>query len=297
MICVYSAGRTGKNVKIFYIINKRRQAMRIKITNLFIIGILIMSINAYAQEEKYQYKVRQMGDDILESAVPLAELKDTDKIKNDIDIMSTNQKIYGGIGISSNQCADIANPTRIAIIGSNDPQLREKIQIRYPHEVIPYETVVINPVIVNYGKEIYFPEDGEGCLSVQGKIRGKVQRYREIEVKYNDIHGQLIQKVVSGIEAHVFQHEIDHLNGITYLQKIFHDCTSEQNKTIKNLVEKEIGLDHRQADHINVFIKDNPITFDRRDKQVVFEEDIVRNDLKSTPTITLLGIKKALEKI
>lgn len=59
----------------------------------------------------------------------------------------------------------------------------------------------------------------EGCLSVPN-IRGKVERYTNIEVTYYNQKGEKIVKQVKGFTARDIQHECDHLEGITFLEKV-----------------------------------------------------------------------------
>jgi len=58
----------------------------------------------------------------------------------------------------------------------------------------------------------------EGCLSFP-MLGLKIERPETVEVEYQDYNGQVRTGVFSGLSAHVFQHEMDHLNGITYLSK------------------------------------------------------------------------------
>jgi peptide deformylase len=77
--------------------------------------------------------------------------------------------------------------------------------------------VFINPEITKYeGKKI---EDFEGCLSVKD-IYGKVLRSEKIRVKALDLEGQTIRLTAEGFLARVFQHEIDHTNGIVFIDHI-----------------------------------------------------------------------------
>jgi peptide deformylase len=78
----------------------------------------------------------------------------------------------------------------------------------------------INPQITKFeGKLI---EDYEGCLSVQD-IYGKVPRYEKVRVKALDENGQQIRATAEGFLARVFQHEIDHTNGIVFVDHIKDD--------------------------------------------------------------------------
>ena len=70
---------------------------------------------------------------------------------------------------------------------------------------------------MSHGSEIV--KDWEGCLSVPG-IRGLVPRYREIEVEYTTRTGQQERKILTDFVARIFQHELDHLNGILFIDHI-----------------------------------------------------------------------------
>jgi len=88
---------------------------------------------------------------------------------------------------------------------------------RYPHvEPVPH-TVLLNPEIIPMGSE---QEDGwEGCLSVPG-MRGLVPRFRRLRYRGLDLHGTPIDRTVEGFHARVVQHEVDHLDGVLYPQRI-----------------------------------------------------------------------------
>ncbi len=80
--------------------------------------------------------------------------------------------------------------------------------------------VFINPEIVKYTGEIV--EDFEGCLSVKD-IYGKVPRYSKVKVKAKDIQGNDVRVTAEGFLARVFQHEIDHTNGMLFVDRIKDD--------------------------------------------------------------------------
>ena len=75
------------------------------------------------------------------------------------------------------------------------------------------EEVFLNPLIV---ERKGFMEDEEGCLSFPGLYQ-KVRRAKTIKVQAYNLKGELIEKVVSDLEPRAWQHEIDHLNGILYI--------------------------------------------------------------------------------
>lgn len=96
--------------------------------------------------------------------------------------------------------------------------------------------MVINPKILSLGKRTkkYF----EGCLSTPD-IWGEVKRATQIKISYQDPNGKTLTKTLTGIPAWIFQHEIDHLNGI-----LFQDRVLEQ----KGKFYKFTGKDKTGAD-------------------------------------------------
>jgi peptide deformylase len=88
---------------------------------------------------------------------------------------------------------------------------------RYPQvSPVPY-TVLVNPNLTPLGEEI--EEGWEGCLSVPG-MRGLVPRFRKLRYTGFNQHGAPIDRTVEGFHARVVQHEVDHLDGILYPQRV-----------------------------------------------------------------------------
>jgi peptide deformylase len=80
--------------------------------------------------------------------------------------------------------------------------------------------VFINPTIAKYYGDV--EEDFEGCLSIKD-IYGKVPRYTKVKVDALNEEGQAFRITAEGFLARVFQHEIDHTNGIVYIDHIKND--------------------------------------------------------------------------
>ncbi len=78
-------------------------------------------------------------------------------------------------------------------------------------------TALINPKVVKFEGDIV--EDFEGCLSITG-IYGKVPRHEKVRVKALDIHGNEVRIKADGFLGRVLQHEIDHTNGIVFIDHI-----------------------------------------------------------------------------
>ena len=100
----------------------------------------------------------------------------------------------------------------------------------------PLKMILINPKILKkYGKEEYF---GEGCLSVP-EIYEDVLRPTIIDIEFEDIEGKK-QKLIelNGLLARVIQHEVDHLNGILFIDRLEPDKRSKIADQIDNLIKK-----------------------------------------------------------
>ncbi len=80
--------------------------------------------------------------------------------------------------------------------------------------------VFINPKIISYSNEMIAAEAGEGCLSVNREVEGHVKRHARVTVEGYDIDGNKIKVRAREDLALAFQHEIDHLNGILFYDRI-----------------------------------------------------------------------------
>jgi len=100
-------------------------------------------------------------------------------------------------------------------IGLAVPQIGELKRIIVIHLTSPQ--IFINPKIVKKSKETEIIE--EGCLSFPG-LWLKIRRAKEIEVEALNIKGEKIRIKTSGLPARIFQHEIDHLDGILLIDRL-----------------------------------------------------------------------------
>lgn len=88
---------------------------------------------------------------------------------------------------------------------------------RYPDQQNFPLTVVINPRIRRLSEET--TDSWEGCLSIPG-IRGRLKRYQHVELSGLDRYGEKLQMVLDGFPAIVAQHELDHLDGILFIDRM-----------------------------------------------------------------------------
>lgn len=79
------------------------------------------------------------------------------------------------------------------------------------------DRVYINPVIIRASKKTIL-KSGEGCLSVRW-LYGKVVRHTNVTIEYYDQNRNHNKRGAGGLLAHIFQHEIDHLDGILFIDK------------------------------------------------------------------------------
>lgn len=152
-------------------------------------------------------KVIKMGHPLLLQQAELVTEFNTSELDDLITDMKDTMDDLDGAGLAAPQ---IAVSQRVIIFGvAANP--------RYPDvEHVP-ETVLINPEITILDTE---KESGwEGCLSVP-HMRGLVPRYKVIKYQGYDQKGVLIEREAQGFHARVVQHELDHLDGILYPQRI-----------------------------------------------------------------------------
>jgi peptide deformylase len=88
---------------------------------------------------------------------------------------------------------------------------------RYPYKPQVPLTILINPVLTPLDDDMF--ENNEGCLSVPG-FRGNVWRYTSIRVEAFDRNGNKIDEIIRGMTACTFQHEVDHLDGLLFMDKV-----------------------------------------------------------------------------
>ena len=161
------------------------------------------------------FNIAQIGHPILRNKtkdIPINEIKseNTQKI---IEKMIKTMRKHNGAGLAANQ---IYEPIRICIIEVLDNP-------RYKHlNTIPLK-VLINPKVI-IKKDTATFNSYEGCLSVPN-LRGKVKRYNTINVTYYNMDAKKITEDIKGLESIVYQHEIDHLDGYLFTDKVEDNST------------------------------------------------------------------------
>ncbi len=151
--------------------------------------------------------IAQLGHSVLRQEAQVVDDILSHECQNLIDEMMDAVNQAGGVGIAAPQ---IYRSMRVFIMCS-------KPSIRYPNAPLMPPTAIINPEIVSASKEM---EKGwEGCLSVPS-MRGFVPRHKEIAVTYYDRQGHKQQATYTDFVARIFQHELDHLDGLTFIDRL-----------------------------------------------------------------------------
>ncbi len=159
-------------------------------------------------------RIAQIGHPILRRRADELSLEElgSDAIQTFIDDLVDTMREANGAGLAATQ---VYRAIRVcAIEVQNNP--------RYPYKPNVPLTVVVNPVVEPLGGELF--ENFEGCLSVPN-LRGLVRRHTEVRVRGLERDGTPFEREVRGLTAGTFQHEIDHLDGKLFVDRV-HDTTS-----------------------------------------------------------------------
>lgn len=151
--------------------------------------------------------ITRMGTNSLAiPSTPIIEFG-TQKLYDLLQDMKDTMIEQNGVGIAAPQ---IGVNLQVVIFGFDRNQ-------RYPdEEPVPF-TVLINPTLEPLSDETV--EDWEGCLSVPG-MRGLVPRYKKVKYSGFDAEGNPFSRKVKDFHARVVQHELDHIQGTLYVQRI-----------------------------------------------------------------------------
>jgi peptide deformylase len=125
-----------------------------------------------------------------------------------IDDMIETMRAANGAGLAANQ---VGETVRVAVV-----EVRQG-NPRYPYKPPIPLTVIVNPMIEPLDDEI--EQINEGCLSVPN-LRGEVPRQMNIRLRYLDRDGAEHEEVRRGLTAGTFQHELDHLDGVLFVDRV-----------------------------------------------------------------------------
>jgi peptide deformylase len=142
-------------------------------------------------------------EDVLRQKAQPVETFD-EELQSLIDDMIETMRVAPGVGLAAPQIG-VSKQVIVVEFGDEDD------------ETVPEHLfVVVNPEIVAQSKDTI---DGiEGCLSVPGFV-GEVERAQAVTIRGKDQHGKKVKIRAQGWLARIFQHEIDHVNGVLYTDR------------------------------------------------------------------------------
>ena len=154
-------------------------------------------------------KVARLGHPVLRDKARPVDPADimSPEVQKLIDDMIETMQEYHGVGLAAPQ---VHESVRLFIAGieEEDPRTGEK-------EIVL--VAIVNPEITAIGRDLV--EDWEGCLSIPD-IRGKVPRNRRVRVRGYDRDGQPLDLELEDFPARVVQHELDHLDGVLFFDRM-----------------------------------------------------------------------------
>lgn len=127
-------------------------------------------------------------------------------LKNSQDAeMSAKYKLRSGVGLSANQ---IGITKRMFVMFLKDDNGKN------------VEYTWVNPKIISHSLAMVYLPESEGCLSVDRPVHGFVPRYESVKVRGFDLNGEVITQKFKGYQAIIIQHEMDHLDGMMFYDRI-----------------------------------------------------------------------------
>jgi peptide deformylase len=154
-------------------------------------------------------QVVEIGDPVLRERARELDPEEiaSPEVQTLIDDLIDTKRATHGAGIAAPQ---VGESLRVAIVEV------EEGNPRYPYKPPEPLTVLINPTIEPLSDEV--AEINEGCLSVPD-LRGSLPRYIEVRIRYLDREGTEHEELKRGLTAGTFQHEVDHLDGILFVDR------------------------------------------------------------------------------
>ena len=177
-------------------------------------------------------KITQFGNPILRDTCKQLSIDeivsdDTRQLIARMKVLLAEKKL--GVGLAAPQ---VGKNISLAVIEIQKTPLRPEVE--------PFSLVIINPKITQtFGKRKHL---WEGCISSGAGKAGlfaKVPRYKRIELEYMDEAATKKVKIFEGLSAHVIQHEVDHLNGILFVDKVRDTSTYMSYSEYKKMKQKE----------------------------------------------------------
>jgi peptide deformylase len=157
-------------------------------------------------------EIRTIGDPVLRERARDVDPDELPALQPLIDDMIETMRAAQGAGLAANQVGELV---RVAVVEVDRNE-------RYPYKPPVPLTVMVNPVLEPIGTETVLLN--EGCLSVPD-LRGDLERFVTVRVRYLDRDGNEHDEIRRGLTAGTFQHEVDHLDGVLFVDRVTEPTT------------------------------------------------------------------------
>ena len=203
------------------------------------------------------YPIRYYGDPVLRKVARPVTSFDDELVTLSQDMLET---MYGanGVGLAAPQ---IGLSKRLFVALQIEPVEDEQgeaedLEAMSPEEKrkrwgVVAEHVMVNPEITSRSGE-QFAQDG--CLSVPGLFVSEMRRDDRVSVRFQDVTGESHKLEAQGHFAHVIQHELDHLDGVLFFDRL----PEEERRLFMNEHRKELAATQREAKALLKQFRDNP---------------------------------------
>ncbi|MBJ8325876.1 peptide deformylase [Streptococcus pacificus] len=136
-------------------------------------------------------------------------------LKNSQDpVMGEKMQLRAGVGLAAPQIDISKRIIAVLVPNPEDPEGNP------PKEAYALEEVMYNPKILSHSVQDAALAEGEGCLSVDRTVEGYVVRHARVTIEYYDKNNEKHKLKLKGYNAIVVQHEIDHINGVLFYDRI-----------------------------------------------------------------------------
>jgi peptide deformylase len=154
-----------------------------------------------------------------------------------VEEMIDTMYLYDGCGLAAHQ---VGRSLRLAVIDVATAMKDRPSKAWKDGVVIDIESitplVLINPEIIPLGKKTIY--DTEGCLSIPG-VSAEVDRSARVKIRYQSLEGKLLEIEAEGLLARAALHEVDHLNGILFIDYLPQKELEKHHPTLQKLQQTQ----------------------------------------------------------
>lgn len=181
-------------------------------------------------------QITKLGHPVLRAkAERVASVDDT--LRAFAEDMLEAMYAHEGCGLAANQ---VGVARRIIVIDTREARKRPSVlrvggKVRPVHKHMPM--VLVNPQLEFFSER---ETGGEACLSIPG-VSGEVERARTVICRATDIEGQKVEFEAEGLLARVLQHEVDHLDGILFIDRL----DAEERRRVAEELQEFASIDKK----------------------------------------------------